>query len=161
MEEWKDILDFPGYKISSHGNVINKSGKVMSGGIIETSDPNLMYRKVNLVKDKKPHTIRVHRLVAQAFIPNPDNKPEIDHINRDGCDNRVENLRWASRSENAINTRDRMSVSGHRHICLTPEATWRVKIRRANCDLFDNCFKDLEEAIAARDTFFMLSDPLL
>lgn len=158
MEEWKDILDFPGYKVSNHGNVMNKNGKIMEGGTIETSDPALSYRKVNLVKDKKPKTMRVHRLVALAFIPNPDNKPEIDHINRDGMDNRVENLRWSSRSDNAINTKDRDSNLGHRHICLTHELTYRVKIRRENCDLFDHCFKDIEEAISARDAFFMLSE---
>lgn len=48
---------------------------------------------------------RVHRLVAETFIPNPAGLPEIDHINRDRSDNRVENLRWATRSENTRNTK--------------------------------------------------------
>lgn len=48
---------------------------------------------------------RVHRLVAETFIPNPENKSEIDHINRNPSDNRVENLRWATRTENNRNTR--------------------------------------------------------
>jgi len=158
MEEWRDILDFPGYKVSNHGNVMNRFGKIMEGGIIETPDPALSYRKVNLVKDKKPYTVRVHRLVALAFLPNPDNKPEIDHINRDGMDNRLENLRWSSRADNAINTKDRINITGHRHICLTPDMTYRVKIRRHNCDLFDYCFKELEEALSARDAFFMIQE---
>ena len=44
-----------------------------------------------------------HRLLAQAFIPNPDNKPEVDHINRNRIDNSLDNLRWATRQENSRN----------------------------------------------------------
>lgn len=47
--------------------------------------------------------MKVHRLVADAFIPNPDNKATVDHINRNKIDNRVENLRWATMLEQSIN----------------------------------------------------------
>lgn len=46
----------------------------------------------------------VHRLIAETFVANPDNRPEVDHSNRDRSDNRMENLRWATRSENQRNT---------------------------------------------------------
>ena len=51
----------------------------------------------------KQHILYVHRLVAETFIPNPDNKPEVDHINTDRCDNDVNNLRWVTRKENHNN----------------------------------------------------------
>lgn len=59
----------------------------------------------------------VHRLVAQTFLPNPENKPEIDHINRDKSDNRIENIRWSTRSENSRNRAivDMVSVDGRAH----------------------------------------------
>ena len=47
--------------------------------------------------------IKLHRIIAEAFIPNPDNKPQIDHINRNKLDNRVENLRWVTAQENSNN----------------------------------------------------------
>lgn len=56
-----------------------------------------------LWKDNKGHNLYVHRLVTQAFIPNPENKPEVDHINAVRDDNRVENLRWVTSTENRIN----------------------------------------------------------
>jgi len=53
---------------------------------------------------------KVHRLVAELFIPNPENKPEVDHINRNRNDNRVQNLRWATRSENMKNMKNNKMV---------------------------------------------------
>lgn len=90
---------------------VTRDGKVYS----------LNYRRTGEVKELKQCTgnhgynivvlnhngtkkmVQVSRLVALAYIPNPDNKPEVDHINRISTDDRVENLRWATRSENVLN----------------------------------------------------------
>lgn len=61
---------------------------------------NGRYNKVTLSINGKEHQYLIHRLVAKAFIPNPDNKPEVNHINGDRFDNRVENLEWVTASEN-------------------------------------------------------------
>jgi hypothetical protein len=63
------------------------------------------YLFVQWCKDKKRHHAKVHRLVAMAFIPNPDGLETVDHVNRIRNDNRVENLRWASRKMQSDNTR--------------------------------------------------------
>lgn len=61
------------------------------------------YLTVLLWNNNESKRVNVHRLVALAYIPNPDNKPTVDHINWDRADNRVENLRWATRKEQGNN----------------------------------------------------------
>ena len=63
----------------------------------------------------KQHSLYVHRLVAETFIPNPDNKPCIDHIDRNPLNNDVSNLRWATVKENSLNQKKNLPV-GHRSI---------------------------------------------
>ena len=70
------------------------------------SNVQLEYKQVNLWKDNKGHTLYVHRLVAQTFIPNPENKPEVNHINGNRQDNRVENLGWVTSSENSYHANE-------------------------------------------------------
>ena len=96
MTEFKQIKSHPNYKISTTGRVINKNGheKVLDN---HSKDG---YLKVNLYKDGIGSSKRVHRLVAEAFIPNPDNKPDVNHKNGNKHDNRVDNLEWVTKSEN-------------------------------------------------------------
>jgi hypothetical protein len=97
-EEWRPVKDFPEYEVSNLGRV--KRGDLI---MKQRLDSDKQYWIITLRKDKSPFTRRVHRLEAEAFLPNPEDKPEIDHLNRDGLDNCLENLRWATRSENLKN----------------------------------------------------------
>ena len=94
-EERRPIKDFENYEISSLGQVHNtKTGRMLK----LTTKGGYMF--TGLSEKCKGKTISVHRLVALAFIENPENKPCVDHIDNDKSNNNVNNLRWATLSEN-------------------------------------------------------------
>lgn len=98
LEIWKEIEGYPLYMASNMGRV-KSFRKYSEGKIIKPSINSEGYLHIGLYG--KTH--RLHRIIAKTFIPNPENKPEIDHINGDRTDNRVENLRWVTRKENLNN----------------------------------------------------------
>ena len=99
IEKWKNIKSFDDYEVSTFGQVYSK----MSGKILKPALNHKGYQIVALYKAGKCYSRRVHRLVAETFIPNPDNLREVDHINNIRDDNKSENLRWATASENTRN----------------------------------------------------------
>ena len=105
LEEWKDIEGYEGlYMVSSLGRVKSLNyHRTSKERIMKLCKENHGYLHVMLCKNHKQKTLKVHRLVATAFIPNPDNKPCIDHINTVKDDNRVENLMWCTAKENVNN----------------------------------------------------------
>lgn len=109
MEEWRKIKEYPQYEVSNMGNVRNaNTGIILKPQKIGSKRT---YYKVNLYSNGIKINKYIHRLVAEAFIPNPENKPEINHINTNGFDNKVENLEWCTRRENQNNPLTKINLS--------------------------------------------------
>ena len=95
-EIFKPIPGYEGFEASNLGNIRNaKTGK-----ILKLRSDGRGYLLISLYVNGFLKSYRVHRLIALAWLPNPNNLPEVDHINGVKSDNRVENLRWVSRLEN-------------------------------------------------------------
>ena len=94
-EVWKTISGYEGlYEISNYGNVRKKNGALLKG------QANGKYREILLTKDKVRKKYKIHRLVAQAFIPNPHGFPLINHIDECPSNNNANNLEWCSNKYN-------------------------------------------------------------
>ena len=90
-----NIKDFPNYHCDKYGNIFSKRKK------LKQSKRN-GYLCVSLCNNGFSKSFNVHRIIAEAFIPNPENKPQVNHINGIKTDNHVENLEWVTQSENTI-----------------------------------------------------------
>lgn len=112
VEIWKDIEGYEGfYQISNLGRTrsvdrIDSSGNRRKGRIRKPHFTKFGYALVNLCKEGKVKHFLVHRLVAIAFIPNSENKEQVNHIDGNKKNNRLDNLEWATRSENVLHALD-------------------------------------------------------
>lgn len=108
-EKSRTIPNFPHYKVTTSGDVINDKGLKL-----KQEKTNKGYLRVSLSNESIKHKrFSVHRLVAEAFIPNPDNLPQVDHKNEIKTDNHVENLRWSTPLNNLAHSRviDKASIA--------------------------------------------------
>ena len=125
MEEWKCIEGYRGYEVSNLGNVRsyrNKKGEIShtSHLLAQRIDHNGYYF-VNLYNNRKMKSIKTHRLVAIAFIPNPEKYPQINHIDENKINNCVDNLEWCSAKQNVNHGTTHLRSCMSRRKCCTKE----------------------------------------
>ena len=103
-EQWRECPGYDNYSVSNFGRVKNKkTERILKPGIVSG------YEHYKFQTGDKSKNVAGHRLVATAFLPNPDNKQCVDHIDNNPKNNNLTNLRWATHSENSIN---RVGVKG-------------------------------------------------
>lgn len=128
-ELWNDIIGFDGlYQVSNFGKV--KSYKRKNKTVLKESLSKKGYKRVILYKNNKQFYYSVHRLVATAFIPNPENKPHINHKDGNKLNNRVENLEWCNAKENVL----------HKYYVLNKQ------LKPVKCIETNEIFKSVKEA---------------
>lgn len=132
MEVWRFINDK--YRVSNLGRVMNDKYKILSQKTNKCG-----YKEVSIKIDGKFKTQLVHRLVAKAFIDNPNNKPQVNHINGDKACNRVENLEWITNDDN-IKHSIKTGIRDVKKISLITKEKLGKKVRQY--DLNNNLLKE-------------------
>jgi len=112
VETWKPVVGYEGlYEVSSMGRVkslgrVDRFNKKWNCRIMKPTYVGKHYQMVRLCKKGKTKNQKVHRLVAEAFIPNPDKKPQVNHIDGNKDNNCADNLEWCTNSENQLHARE-------------------------------------------------------
>lgn len=149
-EEFKQIINFPNYMISNQGRIKNlKSNKFLKISLTKNG-----YYFVNLKADNNFVPITIHRLLGLYFIPNPENKRCIDHIDRKKINNSLINLRWVSHQENNLNKsiqkKNKSGYSGVEYFYRKHNKCWRASIQFMKVFTVIGYFETIELAIEAR-----------
>ena len=122
----KEIKGFPGYVITDDGKVI--SYKFREPRVMKTWYQKSGYENIKLCKDNVTYHFLIHRLVAEAFIPNPNNLPEVNHKDRNRQNNKVENLEWSNRIDNLYDSYNTMSSTRNFKECVLIRENDNVEI---------------------------------
>lgn len=154
IEEWKNIKDIECYEISNLGKVKNsKTGRILKPKLLRG------YKYVCLRKNNQNIFKQVHRLVAEMFIPNPLNKPCVNHKDYDRGNNCASNLEWVSHSENQLYSRKNIS-KGHIAFSKNPYPNitknkngYQFQMRDGKNKRIRKWFKTLDEAIAFKEEY--------
>ena len=139
-------MNYFGYTVYENGDILGKNGKKM----LKPSKNGGGYFVVSLSIEKKIYTIKVHRIVALCYIPNPDNKPEVDHIlHEEKTNNNVNNLRWATSSEQKINRGMMCSNTSSVEGVSKDGKYWRARLA-INGKTMTKTYKSFEKAVEKR-----------
>ncbi len=171
VEIWKDIKGFENmYAVSNLGRVKSKARKVWNHNnywirperILKAQVSDRGYLRIRLGHNKTKCTRRIHRLVAEAFIPNPDNLPEVNHKNEDKTKNGASNLEWCTSHDNKVygTRRERVArkvsdpsiprknnTSGRKGVSKNSRGKWVAHFNRK----YLGTFKTFDEAVKVRE----------
>ena len=147
-EAWRSIDGYTNYQVSNVGRIRNLStGKISKG-----FDNGNGYLKTVLCQGNKQEGLYIHRIVAQEFLDNPQNKLKVDHINGDIKNNSITNLRWASVSENSRNKKRNTHKSSSRYKGVYWEegsAKWRARAMKDGKQYYVGLFRGEKDAARA------------
>jgi hypothetical protein len=156
MEEFRDIPYATNYQVSNIGRVRNKKTKRT---VVQQLNRDKYYviRSCNISlynNNNIRQTYKIHRLVAHTFIPNHENKPLVDHIDRDPSNNNITNLRWATYLENSHNrNKQRNNTSGDTNIFhIKSSNTYRIIFCTDGIITCCGTYNTYDEAKIAKDT---------
>lgn len=129
MEIWKDVPEYENiYQVSNYGNI--KS--LISNRLLKPSKDRFGYVRFNAIKDKKPKTLRIHRLVMNVFNP-INTKMQVNHIDGDKTNNHINNLEWCTDSENKIHAyKTGLMVPGNQYRKRQKQDLQRYKLKSTN-----------------------------
>ena len=152
-ERWKTIPDYPLYMVSNTGRLKHYWKRAGWKFLCEHKKPNSCgYKIVKLIRwvagIRQHATFQLHRLVGKAFVKNPDKLRCIDHINGNKLDNRASNLRWATYSQNNVNSELRQdNMSGVRGVHWHKQAQkWCARISHKGEDIYIGVFDSRDDA---------------
>jgi len=149
-EEWRKIQGYEEYEVSNLGQV-RRGDKVLKPRILPAKTTS--YHLIGLYNDNIRKTLYIHRLVALAFLPNPENKRTVNHKDHDGLNNSLDNLEWATSQEQTLHSPTPLGILGQRNIRMIKCGSYQVQIMRDYKQVFNKTFPTLPEAVKARDDF--------
>ncbi len=151
-----EIQGYEDYLIYEDGRVYSKRKKIF----MKHSINNKGYLRICMCINYKRKWFYIHRLIAIHYIPNPDNKPEVDHIDINPLNNSISNLRWATRREQNLNKKP-FSNTGEKYISKSKSNKYKIAKRNCFCESL-NCSKyTLEDAINLRDALLSIEDNIV